>query len=185
MKKLIFFLLVGLAIVSCDSEDYGPLPHRGVVAEDQSIPFEEILLTISVKTPDGQYLVVQSIDSVNIYVNNKFWARLNSQQVDVSKVEKVQSGNRYLSPNKIQYLVIARQDPASLPSFNTAGDFSRYLNSLLELRAGEYACFVESFTITLNDNSVRTIYPYQYRIFKIEQNMRSVYVGEIEIIIES
>ncbi|NJM15817.1 MAG: hypothetical protein HC896_11045 [Bacteroidales bacterium] len=67
------------------------------------------------------------------------------------------------------------------PDYNTAGEFAQYLNAAYELKPGEYARFIESFQVTSNDNSIKTYYPFEYTTFKVEQNSRSAFVGEIEI----
>lgn len=183
MKELIYFLLIGLLLVSCDIDDSLSSADRNVVSEDGVIPFEELLILVNIKTTDSTYLVVKSVDSVSIFINDFYWTKINSQPLDTSKVDKQPVGNKYLSDNKINYLIIANQD-IEQPDYNTAGEFAQYLNSAYELKPGEYACLVESFQITFNDNSIKTYYPYEYKIFKVEQNLRSAFVGEIEIRID-
>jgi hypothetical protein len=183
MKRLIYFLLIGLLVISCEKDDSLSSADRNVVSEDGSIPFEELLILINVKTTDGTYLVVKSIDSVSIYINNYYWTKINSQTLDTSKIDKQTVGNKYLTENKINYLVIANQD-IEQPDYNTAGEFALYLNAAYELKPGEYACLIESFQITFNDNSIKTYYPFDYKTFKVEKNKRSAFVGEIEIKID-
>jgi hypothetical protein len=183
MKRWIYFLLIGLLILSCNKDDNLSSADRNVVSEDGTIPFEELLVLLNVKTSDSTYLVVKSIDSVNIYINNSYWAKINSLTVDTSLVEKTAIGNLYQTNNKINYLVIAKQD-IKKPDFNTAGAFANYLNEYYELKPGEYACLIESFKVTFNDNSTRKYNTFEYKTFKVEQNSKSAFVGEIEIIID-
>lgn len=183
MKRLIYFLLIGLLVASCQKDDSLSSPDRNVVSEDGYIPFEEILILINIKTTDSTYLVVNSIDSVSIYINDYYWTKINSQTLDTSKVDKFLVGNKYQTENKINYLIIADQD-IEQPEYNTAGEFAQYLNAAYELKPGEYACLIESFQVTFNDNSTKKYYPFEYTTFKVEQNSRSAYVGEIKLIIE-
>lgn len=183
MKRLIYLLLIGLLAVGCQKDDSISSADRNVVSEDGYIPFEEILILININTTDSTYLVVNSIDSVSIFINNYYWTKINSQILDTSKVDKVLVGNKFQTKNKLNYLVIANQD-IEQPDFNTAGEFAQYLNAAYELKPGEYACLIESFQVTFNDNSTTKYYPFEYTTFKVEQNSRSAYVGEINLKID-
>ncbi len=183
MKRLIYLLLTGLFILSCGKDDSLSSADRNVVSEDGTVPFEELLILINVKTTDSTYLVVESIDSVSIYINDLYWTKINSQSLDTSKIDKQTVGNQYLTENKINYLVIANQD-IEQPDYTTAGEFAQYLNAVYELKPGEYACLIESFQITFNDNSIQTYYPYEYIIFEVDPNSKSAFIGEIEIKID-
>ncbi|WP_423129003.1 hypothetical protein [Gaoshiqia sp. Z1-71] len=181
MKKLIYFLLTGLLLVNCSNDDsFISSADRNVVSDDRSVSFEELLILINLKSTDSTYLVVKSIDSVNIFINNYYWAKINSQTLDTSKVDKFLVGNKYQSRNKINYLVIANQD-IEQPAYETAGEFARYLNAAYELKPGEYACLIESFQLTFSDLSTKKYFPHEYAVFKVEQNSRSAFAGEIEI----
>lgn len=183
MKKLVYFLLLGVSLVGCSTDDTLNVAQRNVVSNDNSVPFEELLVLINIKTTDNSYLVVRSIDSVNIFVNDFYWSKINSQFVDISKIDKQEIGNTYQTSKKINYLLIAGQDVEE-PNFDTAGEFAQYLNAIHELKPGEYTCFIESFQVTFNDNTTKKYYPFEYRIFNVVENTRSAFVGEIEIKIE-
>jgi len=183
MKRLIYYLLIGLFIVSCTKDDSSSSAYRNVVSEDGSIPFEELLILVNIKPTDSTYLVVKSVDSINIYINDYYWTKINSQILDTSKIDKQLVGNKNISDNKINYLIIANQD-IEQPDYNTAGEFAQYLNAAYELKPGEYACLIESFQVTFSDNSIKRYYPFEYKTFKVEQNLRSAFVGEIEIKID-
>lgn len=178
--KYLIYLFIGLLIMGCETYDPLSSADRNVVSEDGTVPFEELLLLINLKTSDNKYLVVKSIDSVNIYINNVYWSKINSQTIDTSKIDKSSDGNKSLSENKINYLIIANQD-IEQPDYTTAGEFAKYLNSAYVLQPGEYVCLIESFQVTLDDNMTFKYYPFEYKTFKVEQNMRSAFVGEIEI----
>jgi len=183
MKRLICFLIIGLLLVSCDKDDSLSSADRDVFSEDGSIPFKELLLLINIKTTDSTYLAVQSVDSVNIYINDFYWTKTNSQTLDTSKIDKQLAGNKYLSKNKINYLIIADQT-GEQPDYNTAGEFAQYLNAAYELQPGYYACLIESFQVTFTDNSIHKYYPFEYTTFKVEQNSVSAFAGEIELKID-
>lgn len=183
MKKLIYFLVIGVLLLSCEKDNSLSSADRNVVSEELVIPFEELLILINIKTTDSTYLVVESIDSVSIYINNYYWTKISSQTIDTTKIEKYSIENKYQTNKKLNYLIIANQD-IKQSDYNTAGDFAQYLNSTYELKPGEYACLIESFQVTFNDNTTKKYYPLEYKTFKVEKNVRSAYVGEIQIKID-
>ena len=182
MKKLIYILILTALFMACNTdEDPLSIAERNTVSEDGYIPFEELLVLLNVKTSDSTYLVIKSIDSVNIYINGYFWAKLNSQSIDTANINKYSNGNKFQTNNKLNYLIIADQDIEQQPDYSTAGDFAKYLNSAYVLKPGEYACLIESFQVTFNDNTTQKYYPYEYKTFKVEKDLRSASVGEIEL----
>lgn len=185
MHYRLYLLLAATLIVAImphctKDDDFYSSPMRNVVSDEAVIPFEELLLLINLKTSDSTYLVVESIDSVRLYVNKNFWGQSNSKVLDTSKVDKTIDGNMFLTGKKINYLITSRQD-VEPPNFNTAGDFAAYLNATNDLRPGEYACLIESFQVTFNDGSTQTYHPFEYGIFRVEENQRSAFVGEFQI----
>lgn len=181
MKKIVLiFAVILLAMAACNKSDDNSSAEQNVVSDDGSVQFEDLMVLLNVKVTDTSYLVVKSIDSVNIFVNTSFWAKISSNPVDTAVIQKYTVGNMFLTKNKLNYLIVASQDIDD-PNYNTAGEFANYLNSLYDLQAGEYACFIESFKVTFNDNTTRKYYPYIYKPFRVEENSRSAYVGEIEL----
>jgi hypothetical protein len=180
MRFLIFLSLFGIILLGCEQNDSLSSSDRYVISEDGTTSFRELLILFNLKASDSSYLVVESVDSVNIFVNDNFWARVCSQTIDTSVVNKFINENQYQSLDKINYLVIAPQFN-QIPELNTAGEYSLYLNSVFELDPGEYACFIESFQLTFNDNTIRKYYPLLYKTFRVDENTRSAFVGEIEL----
>ena len=185
MKNIPLTILAAVLIIimlpQCSADDdFFRGQSRNIVSEDGVIPFEELLLLINVKTSDSTYLVVESIDSVRLYVNANFWGQTNSTILDTTIVDKTALGNRFVAADKINYLITARQD-VEAPNLSTAGDYAAYLNAINELRPGEYACMIESFQVTFNDQSTQVYHPLKYGVFKVEENNRSAFVGEFEI----
>lgn len=180
MKKIFSLFLLGIFLIGCNFDDDYFYADSNVIPDSKDVPFKEIIFLTNLKTNDSTYVVVKEIDSINIYVNTFSWAKLNSTSIDTTKISKFIVNNRFESNNKISYLVVAKQEiPQS--NFNTAGDYAQYLNSLYELQPGEYACLIESFQITLNDSTTVKYYPYSYKSFRVESNMRSVFIGEFDI----
>ncbi len=176
-------LMLLLFVSSCETDDSLSSADRNVVSDDGTITFEELILLVNIKNTDGTYLVVESVDSVRIYINDYYWAIINSQAVDISKVDKRLDGNKYVTDKKLNYLIIADQDVEE-PAYNTAGEFAQYLNDGYSLKPGEYACFIESFQLRFSDNSVKTYYPFEYSSFKVEENSKSAFVGELTLNID-
>lgn len=183
MKKLLFFFLLPLVWASCDKSESLSNAQRSVVSNATSIPFEELLLLVNLKTTSGEFVVVEAVDSVNLYINNVHWAKSNSQSLDIAKLPKQEVGNKFISSRKVNYLVVAKRNLV-MPDLSTAGEFADYLNAVYELKPGEYACWIESFQLTFNDGSTKTYYPFTYAPFRVEENNRSAFVGEIELIID-
>lgn len=181
MKRLIIIFLAVLFLASCAKDD--SYISSNVIRENGELSFEELLMLVNVKASDSTYLVVSSIDSINIFINNYYWAKINSISMDTSKVEKFVSGNNYVTTKKLNYLVVANQDVAE-PDYTMAYQFADYLNASYNLKPGEYACLIESFMMKFNDGTVKKFYPMTYSIFKVEDNSRSAYIGEIELSID-
>lgn len=181
IRKLLFFLLLAQVLLSCSDNGFSD----NVVSSDGAVnDFEEMLILLNVKTEEGAYLAVESIDEVNIYVNSTHWATISSEVVDLNKVDKYEEGNRYLTSDKINYLLLGKQTVKEEPSYETAGEVADYLNGVQLLTAGDYLCFIESFQVTFNDGTIKKYYPMKYKPFKVEDNVRSAYVGEIELTID-
>ena len=185
MKKIVYVSLILLTLLSCSKDDYyDNEADKNTVSEEESNNFKEITFLLNLKYNDSSYLVVKSIDSINIFVNNSYWTKINSESIDISTVNTTTVGNKSISKNKINYLVMAEQN--NLPTdFSTAGDYAAYLNEYKILQPGEYLCLIQSFQVTFNDNSVKKYYPYEYRVFKVEDNAQSVFAGEIELKIDN
>ncbi|MDD4575019.1 MAG: hypothetical protein PHI36_01180 [Bacteroidales bacterium] len=179
MKKLLIPILIFFTVLGC-GKDNNFDGRRAVVSDSEKIPFEELLLLINLKTSDSSYLVIPSIDSVNLFVNNFYWSTKNSVVLDTSNIEKYALNNMFHTSNKLNYLVLAKKADLQT-NFNTAGEYAHYLNSLYQLKPGEYACLINSFQILLNDNTIKTYHPITYKTFKVEGNSYSAFVGEIEI----
>ncbi len=190
MKKNNIFLLnytliiFSFLLLSCEKYD-------GLAADDYtihkdsetSINFEELVMLINIKLPNNNYLVVKSIDSLNIYINNKHWAKINSTKLDIDNLNKTTNNNRFESKSKVNYLVLAKNKVKDV-KFETAGDYAKYLNSDFNIKPGQYACCIKSFRIKYNDNTTKTYYPNKYCVFNVEAGKRSSYSGEIELNIE-
>lgn len=181
MKKLLLFFFIISLLYSCGTDDTGSFVDNNVVSNGNLNTLEELVLLFNIKTSDDKFLVTPTIDSVNVYINNIHWSITNSETVDISKIDKTLEGNMYVSPKKLSYLVLSRQNVIEEPDINTAGEVADYLNSLYELRAGEYACFIESFQLQFEDGTRQTYYPYVYKTFRLDESMVSIAVDEFEI----
>lgn len=176
--KSIFFVMTAMLMFSC--ADDSDMDDSGVVSSTINADFKELSLLLNIKTSDTSYLVVQSIDSVSIYVNDNYWNKISSVEVDTSKINKYSQNNCYNTKNKLSYLLVANQDLNS-DQLLTAGDYAAYLNAFYELKPGEYLCFIQSFQVTLLDGTIQTYYPYVYKAFEVKENTYSAIIGELEI----
>ena len=183
MKNITFWAIILLSInlVSCEDidSDYSSSPSN-VVDYDNAITFQEMFMLVSIKTSDSTYLVVESIDSLNIFVNNQFWAKTNSNTIDTEYIIKTDSNNYSYTKNKLNFLVVSKQQ-ALLSDFSTIGDYAKYLNDQISLKEGQYACLIESFQVTFKDGTRKKFSPYAYTIFTVEPDTYNAYLGEIEL----
>jgi hypothetical protein len=178
MKNILYLFLLLLLLNSCNTDDKNY--SHGVYDEDGTKSIQQLLFLLNAKTSDSSYLVVKSIDSINIYVNNYKWSKLNSEEIDVVNIPKYTVGNMSQTNQKLSYLLVADKSSESF-SLNTAGEYADYLNGYFDLNQGEYVCLIQSFQVTFNDGTTKKFYPYAYRSFKVEENMQSLYVGEIDL----
>ena len=123
MKKLLIPILIFFTVLGC-GKDNNFDGRRAVVSDSEKIPFEELLLLINLKTSDSSYLVIPSIDSVNLFVNNFYWSTKNSVVLDTSNIEKYALNNMFHTSNKLNYLVLAKKADLQT-NFNTAGEIGR------------------------------------------------------------
>ena len=182
MKKLIPFICIPLMLGSC-GEDPGYTGTSNAVSETSQVDFEELNAIINIKTSDSTYLATSSIDSINIYINNQFWSMSSATSSNLEHLDRIEINNKLHAESKVNYFLLSQYTAEEI-DFTTAGDYANYLNDQLDIEPGEYICFIESFTITRNNGSVEKHYPYEYRIFNIEDNQRSVSLGELELNIE-
>lgn len=179
--KLLIFSILMLIIVSCSkSEDSYSDGDSNVVSDTKTISFKELVLLLSIQNPDSTFLVVERIDSLMLYVDDKFWAKINSVSLDTTTIDKDLNGNRFSSNDKVSYLVLSDQDSV-VTKFVYAIQYAQFLNTLLELQPGEHACFLQSFMIKFNDGTYKKYYPNIYKIFNVEANTQSAFVGEFNI----
>lgn len=150
MRIFAFFCVILILLSGCSKKDDDlSSAAKNVVSEEKRIDFRELLLFVNLKAADGSYLVVKSVDSIAVYINNFHWATISSEPVDTTKIDKSVSGNRLLTSHKINYFSLATRHAEEQPDYTTAGDFAQYLHSLLSLENGEYVCFIESFTVNI------------------------------------
>ena len=180
MKSFFFLSLATLLFVTSCSMDDELSGSERIISDDTTVQFEEILLLINIRNTDSSYIAVEQIDSITLYLNNLYWATLNSESIKLESITTELKNNFYCTPNKINYLVVASQKEYE-PDFSTAGDYARYLNSFYDIESGEYLCLIESLWLKQADGSVRKIFPYKYVPFQVENDLKSVFLGEVEI----
>ena len=130
-----------------------------------------------------KYIVVSSIDSINILINGKEWGKSSSLTVDVSNINKVAVENFYVRTEPVKYVTRA---PFVLSSetLTTAGDYSELLSRYMSLQPGGYICQIEYLELTDNNGDIHRYYPLIAEYFEVTQNIVSAYIGEFEILID-
>lgn len=180
MIKYFLLLCIAISLFSCEKSDIADDVENSIIDDEGSVRFENLLMLISLRTPDSSYIVVESIDSARLYINNRFWSVCRSEMLDTAAVSKTNTGKWSETDTKLNYLFVAPQQQAEA-DFSTAGGVADYLNSKYELQTGEYVCMLESFCLKLNDGTQMKYYPYEYVVFKLGANTKNAFVGEIEI----
>lgn len=170
--------LSGFFLLSCEKDS--STAARNTVFQNSSNILEEVSMLINLKTNDSSYVVVNKIDSVFIKVGELFEVKTSSTTIDTANFNTYQDGDFRVTNKKLNYLVIAR--PSLEPQdFNTAGEYADYLNKLLELKAGEYVCLIESIWVTLSNGNKQQYFPHIYSNFTVNQDAVSAFAGEITI----
>lgn len=178
MKKLHLFCIAVLVLTGCATDGI----RDNVINENgNSASFEEVLMLIQVKTPAGQFLVAESLDSVQVFVNGSFWSVSQSEPIDTTRILKTQVGNIFQTQQAVTYLVSAKKSEEEIPDFNTAGEVAQYLNGIYEVAPGQYVCLIESFQVSGIDGNVESFYPLTYAAFNVQENRQSAFVGTITI----
>lgn len=176
MKALGIISIIIFICSSCAKD----LASANVVTSGETVEFKELLLLINLKSSDSTNLVTTQIDSIKISVNNKPWSISASDPLDTTKIDAfVQNGN-LVTYTDLQYLIRAEKQIDST-NLNTAGGIANYLVNLYELKAGEYACLVESIYFKSSSGVQYTLHPMKYLIFSVEENATSAFVGEFTI----
>ena len=130
-----------------------------------------------------KYIVVSSIDSINILINGQEWGKSSSLAVDVSNINKTVMENFYVRTEPVKYVTKA---PFVLSNeiLSTAGDYSELLSRYMSLQPGGYICQIEYIELTDNNGDTHRYYPLIAEYFEVIENIVSAYVGEFEILID-
>lgn len=129
-----------------------------------------------------KYVVVSSIDNINILINGQAWGKSSSLAVDVSNINKEVLENFYVRSEPVKYVTKA---PFVLSNeiLDTAGDYSELLSNYLSLQPGGYICQIEYIEFTDNNGDIHRYYPLIAEYFEVKENTVSAYIGEFEILI--
>jgi len=174
MKKYILYFLILSTVYSCTKGDY---QNNKIISEDDEIYVENLLMLINIQNSDSTYLITHRIDSLSIYINDSLWGYFSSSEIDTAKINKEQSGNYFFSNNKQNYFFIG--NVLAENEFETVGDYATFMNAYNTLKPGD--CMIESYQIVDINGLRKTFYPYKYFPFSVEENVGSMYIGEINL----
>ena len=193
--KIHFFLFVvvtALSVVSlssCTKDDGLPYSYSSEYtiysASNQRILRELMFILKPYMIHDGEkkYIVVSSIDNINVLINGQVWGQSSSFIVDVSSINKEIVDNFYVRAQPVKYVTRA---PFVLSNeiLTTAGEYSELLSRYMSLQPGGYICQIEYIELTdINGNSHR-YHPLIAEYFEVKENIVSAYIGEFEILID-
>ena len=186
MKKVLFVSVFILFFIGCSKEDYSPYTYSNestIYSDTKTTMFRELILIIDPYTLIGnekKYIVTDSIQNVNIKINNKLWGVCNSFGIDTSIFIKEKTFNYYVTNSIVKYSIIAPYNTSS-DTLRTAGEYSDLLNNYLTLEPGNYICQIESFEIKHLDGTLEKIKPFIVVPIEVKENSRSALVGEFEV----
>jgi hypothetical protein len=182
MRKLLFVPLILLLFSGCKKDENNPYAYTNdgsIYSETNSTTCKTLLLFIKLKTADG-YVVTDSLDSLKIMVNGKFWTLCSSEKIDTAGRTDTTVSNYNLSHDPVIYPVVANYFGIDTEP-QTAGDFSNILNNFYSLMPGDYYCEISKLCFHKNNAAMVTTTPYIYREFNVAQNEANSFVGEFEI----
>ena len=193
MKRQLFSIVVVTALfvatfTSC-SDDGLPYSYSSestiYSASNQRILRELMFILKPYMMHEGvkKYIVVSSIDNINILINGQEWGKSSSLVVDVSNINKEVVENFYVRTEPVKYVTKA---PFVLSNeiLTTAGDYSELLSRYLSLQPGGYICQIEYLEFTDNKGDIHRYYPLIAEYFEVKENIVSAYIGEFEILID-
>lgn len=185
MKTPLFALLVSLLLfVSC-SENGGLSSYESAIVETQGsqYQFNQLILLFQFKNMQGNYLVLEQVDSVRLAVNNNLWGVFTSTPIDTTQLGQHVENNFLTSSQKINYQIVAPYQIA-IDTLITAGDFANYLNSRLVLEPGDYLCEIQEIIISDLNQQPHSLKLHLYEEFQVIENTTSAFVGEVEVLVD-
>lgn len=182
LTHLFIFLLVMVTLSSCDSPISDFVYFDDVVVDDPDNPnkFRQITFIVSLYDTEHGYVNLEQIDSMDIYVNAKFWGCFTSDLRDTEGLtDTIVDGIPY-SEKKVNYLFVAPYQ-LNTESLETAGEFVQYLIDRIVLTPGEYVAEIDQITYTNLDDEAVTHNVQEFSDFTVVENATSSYIGDIEI----
>lgn len=179
-----FTLILLLSFTSCEGDSgIGQFDDIVIESSNNTNKFRQITFIISLYNPDYGYFNLESIDSLKVYVNAKYWGTFTSELGDTTdKTDRIVENIRY-SDDEISYLFIALYQ-LRLDNLETAGDYVDYLNARIVLTPGDYVCEFKEVKYKDLQGSLITEKVQEFADFSVLENTTSSYVGRIIIPIE-
>lgn len=178
---LLFLTLPISLLVSCGGQTL-PTGVEGAVVDDADNPnkLRQLLLVIQPVDTDGRTILVDRIDTVKVKVDGKPWGIFSSDSLETEDLPTMQNGPYTVTDVSLGYFVLAEY-LISVGDLRTAGDFAGYLYNRLSLPPGDHVCEVAEVQFRDDNGDRVVIRPHTYTPFTVEENIASVYLGEIEI----
>ncbi len=184
MKKVLIHLSAGMALMfslfACESDSGIGQFDSVVIDSANSNDFQQITFIVQLKHSDYGYLNVSVIDSMELYVNAKYWGTFSSEVFDTTGYTNRVEDNLPYADENISYLFIA---PYVLETSNieTAGDVVNYLLDRIILTPGEYVCEIKNVKFKDLDGNLISKNTRIFADFEVIENTTSAFVGNIEI----
>lgn len=177
---LLLFLFIAIFISSCNDDSIGQFDSIVVESADNQYKFSQVSFVVSLEESNYGYLSIDQIDSIEIYVNAKYWGTFASETIDSDYWTNQTVNQLKFSDQKIKYTVVA---PYQLKTDNlsTVGDFVEYLNDRVVLAPGEYIFEIQRIKFQNNQNEWIEVSSQAYKSFTVELNNASLFLDEFAI----
>ena len=177
-----FIILSATVWTGCDT---GVTGVEGAVIDNPDNPYKlrQLLFVIRLVDRNGRYIVSDRIDSVRFKVNGDHWGVFTPDPLNTQGVAVEVDGNYQVTDREIGYLVTAGYQLGAA-TFETAGEYSSYLNRRLRLEPGDYVAEIAEVHFRDISNSSVIISPRIYIPFSIDEGKSSMFLGEFTIPVE-
>lgn len=179
MKKNVFISIILSLLFGC-SDGSGISAIEDLVISDKAP--KKVYFTLSLQAADGDHLLLDQIDSIELEIDGKAWGYFKSEKFDTTVVNpKLVSNNFFVNEKKIEYLVIDQYFQQDTTTITTAGQVIGELKSRILLNPGDHVARVKELKIENRAGEFVLINSIEYVHFHITNDDETVYVGEFQI----
>ena len=180
--RIALFLLCLFTIGFSACTDDGISGIDRVIIDNPENPykFRELLLVVHLINANGNYVVLDQIDSIKLNVNGQLWGAFTSSTLDTSGLITRVEDNQNVTEQELGYLVMA-QYSVEKQDLITAGEYANHLRDRRTLAPGDHVAEITEIQFRDGAGSTVILQPRMYAPFTLEENRASVFLGNITI----